>query len=433
MPLFTYVALDKQGERIPGKIEAPTKESAEAYLVEEGHHVLGVFPVKEAKNVEDILARVRPIKLDVLVYFSRQLATMIGAGISPPTSLNTLAEQETNPKFKEVVLAVSRNVEAGMPLAEAFSEFPELFTPLYISMIHAGEASGSLPDALDELASQLEKNLKLRRAIKSATTYPKVVLGFAFVLISVLMVTIVPKFAKIFVDTVNSVYDPSSGKPRPDDSLPKPTQIVLDISHVLFPDTTNHDTGWMLQVGGRIIGVFVLIALGSRLMKRVLREPGPRRRWDAIKLKFPLRIGPLVQKIAIARFSRTFASLIRSGVPATQAMEIVADTSGNVLIGEAVQKARERMLAGAPIYEPLQRSGVFPPMVTRMVQVGEETGQIENMLERVAVFFEEEVDMAIKGLTSIVEPLMIMLVGAAVGVVIICTYLPMFKIYDLIG
>jgi type IV pilus assembly protein PilC len=431
--LFQYMALEESGERVAGKIQAPSREAAEAHLREQNYTILTISTVRQSTNVEDIVARVRPVRLEALVVFSRQLATTIASGMSPLTALNTLAEQERNPKFREIIGEIASQVEAGATLSDAFSRHPELFDTRFVAMVRAGEESGALPDSLRELANQLEKQLRLKRATKSATTYPKVVLVFAFLIISGLMMTIVPKFARIFVDTVNGSWDPNSGEPRPDDSLPAPTQFVLNISHLMYPETDSRNFAWWGQVGLRFLLFFAILYVIYRVVRRILREPGPRRRWDALKMKLPFRIGPLVQKLAIARFSRTFASLLVAGVPMTEALNIVSDTSGNMLISEALQRARARLLAGAPLYEPLARSEVFPPMVTRMIQVGEETGRMEEMLSRIADFYEEEVELAVRGLTSIIEPLMIIIVGGSIGLIVLVTYLPMFKIYELIG
>lgn len=439
--LFEYTVLDTDGQRRSGTIDAPNKDLALNKLREEGFTPLVVDPMKEPTNVEDILARFRDIPTTVLVYFSRQFATMIGSGMSPLKSLDVLAEQEENPKFKDVVLDVMSKVEAGSALHEALREHPTVFPDIYTAMVRAGEESGNLANALAELASQLEKQLRLKRAIKSATTYPKVVMVFAFLIVSGLLMTIVPRFAALFIETVRSTQKPDAQGNLPDASLPGPTQFVVNISELLYPAGEKGGVGyWLVSFSPFQIGVLfrllilVAVIIGVRkLVRRILREPGPRAKWDGFKLRAPMRIGPLIQKISVARFSRTFASLLRAGVPAQDALEIVADTSGNVLIAQAVMEARDRMLSGSNIAEPLARSAVFPVMVTRMVEVGEETGQLEHMLLKVAEFFEEEVEMAIKSLTSIIEPLMILIVGAAIGFIIIAIYLPMFKLYDLIG
>lgn len=432
MPSFAFIATDDQGNRRTGKIEAPSRSSAYNKLRENDMHPLSLEPIKQSANIEDILDRFRGIKPDVLVYFTRQLATMIDSGMSPLRAIGTLQEQERNPKFKEILSTVVAEVENGTPLSEAMREHPEAFSRLYVAMVRSGEESGSLHNALNELAAQLEKQSRLNKAIKSALLYPKIVLAFSFIIVSGLLMTIVPKFSKIFQESVESSYNPASGEPKPSADLPALTQVILDLSRLLYPEGTR-DFLWILEVAGRFILLFIIIFLIAKLIRYILSQEDPRRRWDQFKLRAPMKIGPLVQKIVIARFSRTFASLLRAGVPAVEAMNIVADTSGNVIVSEAVLKAREQMLAGSSIYEPLAQSGAFPVTVTKMIQVGEETGKLELMLVKIAEFFEEEVDISIKGLTSIIEPLMIIIIGLVIGLVILSIYLPMFSIYDKVG
>jgi type IV pilus assembly protein PilC len=319
-------------------------------------------------------------------------------------------------------------------------------------MLRAGEESGNLDKALEELATQLEKAQKLRRAIKSAAYYP-VIMGFvAFCVLSLILIIIVPEFAKLFVEAVTGteIKNPVTGKYPHSTALPAPTRILLFISHILYPARGEPAIGppyyfggsgwWLISFHPFEVGAFIRLAFAGtflygsyRAIKRILREEGPRERWDYFKLNAPMRIGPLIQKLVVARFTRTFASLLRSGVPAQEAMEIVAETSGNVIVAKAILEARQSMLAGSNIAEPLARSGVFPSMVTRMIEVGEETGELELMLLKVAEFFEEEVESAIKGLISIIEPIMILVLGLVIGICIISVYLPMFDIYNLIG
>jgi type IV pilus assembly protein PilC len=357
--------------------------------------------------------------------------------------LEILADQQRNPKFKEVIVDIMLQLESGVALNEAVAQHPKVFPPLHAAMIRAGEESGRLAQALTELADQLRAQLRLRRAIKSATVYPKVVSAFAFLIITGLLMTIVPTFANLFEETVAQTQTPDENGNLPDASLPWLTQQVVNVSQLLYPDGSKKGFGYWLnfdiippmQIGvlWRFVLFFGLIILIRKGTKRLLMEPGPRRAWDGFKLRAPLRIGTLIQKIAVARFTRTLSSLLNAGVGAPEAMTIVADTAGNVLVTEAILDARERLMQGATISEPLARSDVFPPMVPHMVAVGEETGELEQMLLHIAEYFEEEVEMAIKSLTSIIEPLMILIVGFAIGIIIIAIYLPMFKLYDLIG
>lgn len=429
MPRFTYTALDKEGERRPGTIDAPNEKRAKEFLSERGLVVIGIAPMKEPTKLEDVLAKYRDIKPDVLVYFTRQLATMVESGMSLVISLQTLAEQDENPKFAEILEQVSAKVEAGSELYKAFAEHPKVFDDLYVAMVRAGEESGSLPDALKELAQALEKQASLRKAVKSATMYPKVISIMALLVLSGLLLTIVPTFANIFKETVASTYDPSSGEPPPSTDLPALTQFFLDLSHLLYPDRPK-SLSWFGEVLLRFFCLFLLIFGIKKGIRYILSQPGPRSRWDAFKLRAPMRIGGLIQKIVVARFARTFSSLLRSGIQAVDALPIAADTAGNAIVADALMKAQQQMLAGGTIYEPLERSGAFPIIVTRMIKIGEESGQLQLMLLKVAEFYEEEVDLQVKGLTSLLEPLMIIVLGAIIGVVIIACYMPMFEIYN---
>jgi type IV pilus assembly protein PilC len=424
MPVYNFTALTRDGKRQSGTIDAPSKDLALTKLREEGLVPLDIDSKKAATNVEDIIARLRPVKQETLVYFTRQLATMIDSGMSPLKALSALEEQEDNVKFREIIADIITRVEAGQPLSEALAAYPETFSMLYVSMVNAGELSGNLHGALAETALQLEKSLSLKRVINSATMYPKVVMVFAFFITSGLLVFLVPKFAQIFQDTAAE-----AGKT--DAQLPLLTRVVMKASGMLYPAEAAKNLWWFLQVFGRMAILFVILFIViPRFFRWLLKKPGPRARWDAFKLKAPLGIGPLIQKIVIARFARTFSSLLNSGVPAQEAMRIVADTSGNVLVAEAVMKAREEMLSGSTISAPLANSGAFPSMVTRMIEVGEDTGQMDVMLLKVAEFFEEDVDAKMKGLSALIEPLLIIMIGGIIGVIVISIYLPMFSIYQ---
>lgn len=443
MPIFDYTVLDKEGKRRHGTIDAPGLEVAKEHLRGQGLTPLIVEPVKEPLKVEDIFARFRGVPHVVLVYFFRQLSTMIDAGIGLVPALLALEEGEENIKFKEALSDIVARVQGGERLAEALGEHPTIFASVDVAMVRAGEASGDLEGALQDIATHLESSETIRKSVRSAMYYPIFVSLVAFVIISVLLIFIVPIFANLFVTTVHRTETPNpvTGKYPHSTALPLPTQIVLNISHIIYPGGSTAKIGYWLfsfspfSVGAipRLILLVLVIVFAYKLFKRVLREEEARRRWDAFKLRMPLGLGPLFQKLAIARFSRTFASLLHAGVPAQEAMEIVAETSGNAIIADAVLHARQSLLAGSPIAEPLVRSGVFPLTVTRMIEVGEDTGQLPEMLLKIAEYFEQEVDRAIKGLTSIVEPLLVMAMGVIIGFIIISTYLPMFDLYNLVG
>jgi type IV pilus assembly protein PilC len=304
-----------------------------------------------------------------------------------------------------VIVQVRKDVEAGLSLSQALEKHPEVFSRLYVEMVKAGEIGGMLDGVLLRVADQLERDQELRRKLKSAMIYPMIVLAFAILTASVLLIFIVPVFAGLFEDLGGT--------------LPLLTRIVMAISDILT-------SFW---------GVLVYAAMGAAVFAffRWKKTENGRRVWGRISLKIPAKIGETVQKVALARFARTLGTMSAAGVPILQAIEITASSSGNWVVEKALLKSRDAIREGIPIYKPLEDEPVFPPMVTRMIAVGEETGDIDGMLGKIGDFYESEVDATIKALTSIIEPIMIVVVGGIVGFIVISMYLPMFKIYDLIG
>lgn len=425
MPLFNYSALDAQGRRSSGTIDAPSKELALAKLREENLVPLAVEKAKTATRVEDIISRIRPVPSQTLVYFARQMATMIDSGMSPMRALTTIEEQEENVRFRDAISDVIAQVETGTPMNEALENHPDVFSRLFVSMVRSGEESGSLAYSLQALAGQLERNERVVRAVKGATAYPKVLSVVAFLVLSLIMLLIIPRFTEIFA----SIAEGSGGGGG---GLPLPTQIVVGISETVYPPG-DKNLLWVGQVFLRFLAIGAICFGLFRLSKYILRQPGPRASWDAFKLRAPMRVGGVVRKIATARFARTFSSLLDAGVPAVEALDIVAETTGNVVLSSAVIEAKEEMLSGSTIASTLAESGAFPPLVTRMIEVGEETGQLQEMLDKVAEFYEDEVEISIKSLTSIIEPIMILMVGGIVGAIVIAIYLPLLEIYNRIG
>src|SRR5215212_8388597 len=402
MALYTYRVLDKQGEIIQDKLEGSGTLAVAYELRQQG---LLVIDVKEQGAAQkDILAPFKRVKLNDLVVFSRQLSTMINAGLPIVRSLYILSEQTENLKLKDVVVAVRKDVEAGLSLSEALEKHPDVFSRLYVEMIKAGEVGGILDAVLLRLADQLERDQDLRRKIRSALTYPIVVFILAILAASFMLIFIVPIFAKIFQDLGGT--------------LPLPTRICMLLSNIL--------TSWW--------GVFVYaaMALGVYLFLRWKKSERGRKVWGRAVLRIPAKIGDVVKKATLARFARTLGTLSAAGVPILQAIETTAMASGNWIVERALLKSRDAIREGIPLYKPLEEEPIFPPMVTRMIAVGEETGDIDGMLTKIAEFYESEVDAAVKALTSILEPLMIVVVGSIVGFIVISMYLPMFMIYDLI-
>src|SRR5918994_2374994 len=402
MALYTYKAMDKQGEVIQDKLEG-SGELAVAH--EPRQQGLLVIDVKEQSvGQKDILEPFKRIKLGDLVVFSRQLATMINAGLPIVRALYVLSEQTENPKLKEVVVAVRKDVEGGFSLSEALEKHPKVFSRLYVEMVKAGEIGGMLDNVLLRIADQLEMDQDLRRKIRSALTYPLVVLVLAILAASFMLIFIVPVFAQMFQDLGGT--------------LPLPTRICMAISDILTS----------------ILGVLVYagMALAVVMFLRWKKSESGRKVWGRAVLRIPAKIGDVVKKATLARFARTLATLSAAGVPILQSIEIPATSSGNWVVENALLKSRDAIREGIPIYKPLEEEWVFPPIVTRMIAVGEETGDIDGMLTKIAEFYESEVDAAVKALTSIIEPLMIVVVGGIVGFIVISMYLPMFEIYKLV-
>ena len=402
MATFTYKARDRRGGVLQDQIEGEDQRAVASTLRQQG---LLVIDIKEqGVGQKDILEPFKKVKLEEVVVFTRQFATMINAGLPIVRALYILGEQTTSKKLTDTVVQVRKDVEAGLALSEALAKHPKVFNRLYVEMVRAGEIGGILDEVLLRVASQLEKDQDLRRKVKSAMTYPTVVLVLAVVAASFMLVFIVPIFAKMFKDLGGT--------------LPLPTRIAMGLSGLL--------TGPLgLLVAAAVIG-------GVIFFLRWKDTEAGRKVWGRVVLKIPAKIGEVVQKVALARFARTLGTLSAAGVPILQALEITATSSGNWVIERALLKSRDSIREGIPIYRPLESEPVFPPMVTRMIAIGEETGDIDGMLEKIAEFYESEVDATIKALTSIIEPLMIVVVGGIVGGIIIAMYLPMFKIFDLI-
>src|SRR5215204_2289576 len=402
MALYTYRALDPGGEIIQDKTEGSGELAVVHELRQQG---LMVIEVKEQSVAQkDILAPFKGIRLKDLVVFSRQLATMINAGLPIVRALYVLSEQTENPKLKDVVIEVRKDVEAGLSLSEALEKHPEAFSRLYVEMVKAGEVGGILDGVLLRLADQLEREQDLRRKIKSAMTYPVLVMILAILATSFMLIFIVPVFAGLFQDLGGT--------------LPLPTRICMLLSSILT-------SFWGILV-------YAAMGLGVYLFFRWKKTEQGRKVWGRAVLRIPAKIGDVVHKVALARFARTLATLSAAGVPILQSIEITATSSGNWVVEKALLKSRDAVREGIPLYKPLEGEPIFPPMVTRMIAVGEETGDVDGMLTKIAEFYESEVDAAVKALTSIIEPIMIVVVGSIVGFIVISMYLPMFKIYELI-
>ncbi len=402
MATFTYKARTRQGEVLQDQVEGIDTMSVASTLRQQG---LLVIDVKEQGVAQkDLFEAFKKVKLGDLVVFTRQFATMINAGLPIVRALYILSEQTENKKLKDTIDDVRKDIEAGLALSEALDKHPKVFTRLYIEMVRAGEIGGILDGVLLRIADQLENDQELRRKVKSAMTYPTIVLVLAILAASFMLIFIVPIFARMFEDLGGT--------------LPLPTRVAMGFSDILTS----------------IFGVFVYGGMGAAVygfLRWKKTEPG-RKIWGRISLRLPAKIGDVLQKVALARFARTLGTLTAAGVPILQALEITATSSGNWVMENALLKSRDAIREGIPIYKPLESEPVFPPMVTRMIAVGEETGDVDGMLQKIAEFYESEVDATVKALTSIIEPLMIVVVGGIVGGIIVAMYLPMFKIFELV-
>ena len=401
MATYAFKALDLAGASAKGEMEAGDKQAVAAQLRSKGLIVIDIEEQKAA-SAGDLLARWKKVKSDDLVIATRQLSTMVNSGMSLLRSLYVIEEQTESDKLREIWIDVRKDVEAGLSLSDSLGKHPDVFNDLYVAMVQAGESGGILDSTLVRVATQLEKDAALRRQIKAAMIYPAMIGGFAFVVLFALVAFLVPVFETIFKDFGGD--------------LPAITKFTVWLSHMFTQR-------WYVM-----FGTFFAVVWLFRKWKGTERG---RMQWDRLKLKFPMKIGTIVQKVALARFSRTFSGLIAAGVPMLEAIEITGKTSGNKVVEKAMDEVRESVKKGGSLTEPMTRvPEAFPVMVTQMIGVGEETGALETMMTKVADFYEEQVEAAVKALTSILEPVMIVIVGGIVGFIVIAMYLPMFKVYD---
>lgn len=400
MPSFTYVARDSaSGREIRSSVEASTEANAVAALLNRNLLVVSIHEKisKKGKTSGGSVA------LQDLVIFTRQLATMVDAGLAMVQSLQALAEQTDNKVMRDVIKDITSRVEGGDSLSEALQKHPKVFTRLYFSMVGAGEKGGLLAEILARLATYLENTARLRKKVKSAMMYPTVVTCVAIGITIFLLVKVVPVFSDIFSSL--------GGK------LPTPTQYLINVSNIM-----QHYFVWMILGGGAVVGGWLWY----------ISTPPGRAFWDARRIKLPI-FGSIAHKICLARFARTFASLVRSGVPILEVLAIVQNTVGNVVMENALKTAAGDIEKGEGISAALGKHPVFPVMIIRMMTAGEQTGKIDAMLERVADFLDEEIETTLSGLTSLIEPLLIVFLGVVVGGIVICMFLPIFKLSDLVS
>jgi type IV pilus assembly protein PilC len=402
MVAYAYSAINSFGLESAGEIHAPDPTAAREQL-----RMRGLLPLRldelSASGEQATRTAFKKIKPKSLQVFSRQFATMIEAGLNIVGAL-VILEQQTDDKYLAAVIREIRvDVEGGMLLSQAMNRHPKVFNRLYVAMVEAGEAAGILDVVLDRVAFQIEKETMIKRRVKGAMIYPTMVLLFATLVLMGMLMFLVPIFVNIFAQLGGD--------------LPALTKLVVAMSDLMKGN-------WYIIFPGLAGTVF-----GIRKAKKT--EQG-RQAWDRLKLRIPMKIGDVVLKVTLARFSRTLSTLVAAGVDIIKALEITGTTAGNYVIEEALADVRQRVGEGVPIAQPLVENPIFPPMVSQMVKIGEETGELEKMLGKIADFYEDEVDASIQTLTSIVEPVMMMGVGLMVGVIIISMYLPMFKMLSLV-
>jgi len=401
---YEYKVKDHLGKLQSGKVQGSSDTAVAEKLREMGYTPLDIREQASGGMRRELkIGLPKRVKIKDVAIFARQFATMIGAGLSMTRSLTILSEQTENEALRKIVRTVKAEVEGGKSLSEALSAHQKVFPPLMVNMTRAGEVGGFLDTTMLQIAANYESEVRLKGKVKSAMTYPVVVFIMALLMCSAMLLFIVPVFENMFKNLGGQ--------------LPLPTQILVYLS-------TGLRFGFPFILAGTIVGIWAWRKYGHTLPVR--------ERLDPIKLKMPV-FGPLVQKIALARFARNFSTLLSSGVPILQCLDIVADTTGSTVIAKALREVQDSVRAGETISGPLTRHAVFPPMIVQMMSVGEDTGAMDKMLQKIAEFYDQEVEATTEALTALIEPLMIAVLGLVVGSMIIALYMPIFKVFDLIG
>lgn len=399
MSTYVFKAMDLAGVKARGEVEAESKQAVSDQLRSRGLIVLDIADKHASREIN--LRFMDGVKASELAVFSRQLSTMISSGMSILRALYVLEEQTESKFLKETIVAVRKDVEAGLSLSDAMARHPKVFNPLFVAMTQAGEMGGVLESSLMRVADQLEKDASLRRQIRAAMIYPILVIVFAVGIMLALCAFLIPVFIGVFKEFGGE--------------LPAITKVSVFASKVV--------TGyWWALFGVTALAVMAFLKWKSSTWGR--------KQWDHLRLRIPMKIGTIVQQVAVARWSRTLASLTSAGVPLLQALEITGRTGGNVAVEDAMDGVITSVKRGGTIAAPLAQAPIFPTMVTHMVGVGEETGALDTMLDKVAEFYEDQVEASVKALTSILEPVMIIVIGGMVGFIVISMYLPLFEVYN---
>ncbi len=398
MPVFAYAGKARGGKSVTAEITADNRDAAIDQLRAQG---VTVTTIEEKKKKAS--EKKQKVTDKDIVIFTRQFATMIGAGLPLVQCLEILSTQCDNKSFGRIIGDVKGDVESGTTFADALKKHPTVFSGLYSNMVQAGEIGGALDTTLIRLAAQLEKAAKLKGQIKAAMVYPTAIMGVAIIVVSVLLVFVIPIFAKMFMDFGGS--------------LPAPTQFVIGVSEFM----QSYIIVIIAAAGGAVFA-----------LKKYYATPGGRLKIDALMLKLPVA-GDLIRKIAVAQFTRTFGTLLQSGVPIMEGLDIVARIAGNIIVQNAILEARASVGEGKTLSEPLGKTGVFPPMVVQMINVGEATGALDVMLGKIADFYDDEVDAAVSALTALLEPALMVFLGTVIGFIVIAMYLPIFKMASVVG
>lgn len=401
MPKFVWEAKTRTGAVQKGITDAPDAASVEAQLKKAG--MQGITVKEESKGFKLPSFGGGKIETKDLVIFTRQFATMIDSGLPLVQCLDILSSQQEKPAFKEILLKVKESVESGSTFADALGKHPKAFDALYVNLVAAGEIGGILDTILNRLAAYIEKAMKLKKQIKGAMVYPTTIMSIAVIVVGVILVFVIPTFAKMFAEFGGE--------------LPAPTKFVIALSNFLIK---------------YIIVIIALFFIVSAAIKKYYATPAGRKQIDGLALKAPIA-GPLIRKVSVAKFTRTLGTMISSGVPIMDGLEIVAKTAGNVIVEEAIYGVRQAISEGKTMAEPLQACGIFPPMVVQMIAVGEATGAMDAMLNKIADFYDDEVDDAVSAMTAMMEPLLMVFLGTTVGGLVVAMYLPIFKMASAVG
>ncbi|MGK2907524.1 MAG: type II secretion system F family protein [Desulfuromonadales bacterium] len=404
MGKFAWEGTVKSGQILKGEMEGPTIEAVRSQLRRQGVAPGKIKERGKGFDMDITIPGFAPkVTTKALVIFTRQFATMIDAGLPLVQCLDILGKQQDNKTFKKILIQVKEDVESGSTFADSLKKHPKAFDSLYVNLVAAGEIGGILDTILNRLAAYIEKALKLRKKVKSAMTYPTTIVGIATLVVAVILIFVIPAFEKMFADFGGE--------------LPMPTQVVINLSNFI-------QSYILLIIGAGFAFVWIL--------KRIYQTSKGRLYMDTLALKLPI-MGILIRKVSVAKFTRTLGTMMSSGVPILDGLDIVARTAGNKVVENAIYEVARSISEGKTISEPLEKSGVFPPMVCQMIAVGEQSGSIDTMLNKIADFYDDEVDDAVGNLTAMMEPLLMLFLGTVVGGLVIAMYLPIFKLAGTVG